>query len=119
MLTRPQASALLDRLNCGRAEARRPYRRPERLPAGVYRFVTQAQVRKVEALRIDLGWTVDRLRVFMADRHYADGRPMATADRCPAMDSSADGVEVIELLKSVCRKADQAARRRGKVAAGR
>lgn len=120
LLTRDQASALLNRLNRDRAgESPRRYQRPSRLEPGVYRFVTEAQVRKVDALRIDLGWAPERLKEFLSDRHYADGRPMATAERCPAMDTSSDGIQVIELLKSVSDKADRAARRRGKGAAGR
>lgn len=112
-LSRAQATALLERLNGGRRDRQtRQTKRPSRLPPGVFRFVTDAQVRKVDALRIDLGWSVEDLRSFLSERHYADGRPMATPDRCPAMDSSADGVQVIELLKSVSNKADRAAERR-------
>jgi len=56
-LTRAQAAGLLDRLNVGTDyEHPRPAQRQPRRPRGVYAIATDAQRRKIEALRIDLGW---------------------------------------------------------------
>lgn len=63
-------------------------------------------------MRIDLDWTPERLREFLTERHYDDGRPMATEAECPAIDSTHDGVQVIELLKTVHKNSIRASHRR-------
>jgi hypothetical protein len=95
-LTYAQASDILDSLNRGSGyQHPRAYKRPPRRPKGVYRMVTPEQLGKIEALRIELGWEPDKLQAWLAKRHYEDGRPMTR------IDSTADGVAVIELLKGV------------------
>jgi len=95
-LTRGQASDLLNRLNAGtQYEHPRKTARGRRHPKGVYALATPAQHRKIESLRIQLGWTTEGLRGWMSERHFTDGRPMTQ------IDSTADGVAVIELLKGV------------------
>lgn len=95
-LSRAEAARLLTSLNRGTAHEhpRRSPRRPRR-PAGVYAFASDAQHRKIDALRIDLDWTPERLQEWLSGRRHGDGRPMTS------IDSSADGVAVIELLKVV------------------
>lgn len=101
-MTREEARAVLDRLNGGSPKGRSPDagtpdaaraspRRPRR-PKGIYAFRTDAQIRKIEALRIDLGWTQKGMDGFLAERHFPDGRPMNQ------IDSTADGRDVIQLL---------------------
>ncbi len=96
MLTRDEAARLLDRLNGGtnHEHPRRSPRDPRR-PKDVYRMATDAQHRKIEALRIDLGWGGEKLHQWLSDRHHDDGRPLTT------IDSSRDAQAVIELLKVV------------------
>jgi hypothetical protein len=95
-LTYAQASDILDSLNRGSGyQHPRTYKRPARRPKGVYRMVTPDQLSKIESLRIELGWEPDRLQAWLAKRRHNDGRPMTRVD------SSADGVAVIELLKGV------------------
>lgn len=91
-----EASALLSRLNAGTefAHPRPPARQPRR-PKGVYAFRTAAQLRKIEALRIELGWTPEGLDGFLASRKFRDGRPMNS------IASTSDGRDAIELLKHV------------------
>jgi len=95
-MTRAEASRLLDRLNTA-TEHEHPRRSPRapRRPAGVYRIATEAQHRKIEALRLDLGWIEEGLREWLSERHHDDGRPMTS------IDSTVDGQAVIELLKAV------------------
>lgn len=97
-LTRGQASDLLDGLNRGTDYAhprkRRPSSRPRR-PKCVYGIATDAQRRKIESLRIQLGWTLEGLQGFLSERHFSDGRVMTR------IDSTSDGRDVIELLKGV------------------
>jgi len=103
MLSRAQASDLLDRMNSGTAYAHpRPVRRGPRRPKGVYRVRTPTQLAKIEALRVQLGWTAEGLAGWLSERHYVDGRPMTR------IDSSADGVAVIELLKGVLKRTEAA-----------
>lgn len=91
MLTRAQAAELLNRLNGRPAAPVATARRPRRAKR-VYAMATPAQHRKIEAVRIDLGWTAEQLRDFLAGRHHADGRPMTS------IDSTRDGRDVIQLL---------------------
>jgi hypothetical protein len=106
-LTSVQASRLLDGLNAGTqyAHPRSSARRPRR-PKGVYAFASAAQLRKVEALRIDLEWSPQKLQEWLSQRHHDDGRPMTR------IDSTTDGQAVIELLKIVVTRT-QARRRAG------
>ena len=95
-MTRAQAAHLLTRLNAGTDHAHpRVQERAPRRPKGLYGLATAAQRRKVEALRIDLGWSTEGLAGFLSERHFIDGRRM---DR---IDSLTDASEVIELLKAV------------------
>ena len=96
-ITRRQAARLLSHLNAGTDyEHPRPKMRPRRRQLkGVYRFASEAQHRKIEALRIQLAWAEDKLQAWLAERHHPDGRPMTR------IDSTSDGVSVIELLKGV------------------
>lgn len=105
-MTIAEASALLDRLNKGTAYAQ-PRPAPQasplksqaspRRPAGVHRMVTIGQKLLIDSLRLELGWTPDQLRLWLDKRHYRNdpARPMSR------IDSSADAVAVIELLKGV------------------
>jgi len=95
-LTFAQASDLLTRLNAGtpHAHPRKTPRGPRR-PAGVYAIATAAQRRKIEALRIELGWTAAGLESWLSERSHVDGRPMTRVD------STRDASAVIELLKAV------------------
>lgn len=116
-MTRAEARALLDRLNGGSpvgrspdartADAARasPHARRPRRPKGIYAFRTDAQIRKIEALRIDLGWTQDGMDAFLAERHFGDGRPMNK------IDSTADGRDVIQLLLHVLECVNRARQR--------
>ncbi len=98
-LTRLQAREVLDRLNAGTPHA--VQHRPRR-PKGVYAFVTDAQRNKIESLRIELGWTRERLKQWLGGRTHADGRPMTS------MDTTADASAVIELLKAVAGRTESA-----------
>ena len=95
-LSRTEAIRLLDSLNRGTAyeHPRRSPRRPRR-PRGVFAIASDAQRRKIAALRIELGWTSEKLQEWLSERHHGDGRPMTS------IDSSVDGAAVIELLKWV------------------
>jgi hypothetical protein len=106
-LTRDEASHLLDRLNAhtDHEHPRRSPRRPRR-PKGVYAFASDAQRGKIAALRIDLGWSPEKLHEWLSERHHSDGRPMTR------IDSTTDGQAVIELLKIVVTRT-QARRRAG------
>lgn len=105
-MTTVEASALLDRLNKGTAYAQ-PRPAPQtsplksqaspRRPAGVHRMVTIGQKLLIDSLRLELGWTPDQLRLWLDKRHYRRD-PARTMSR---IDSSADAVSVIELLKGV------------------
>jgi len=113
-LSRAEAGDVLQRLNA-RTEYEHPRRtrpRSSRRPKGVYRLATSGQRAKIEALRIDLDWTVERLTEWLAGRSYADGR------RMNRIDSSNDAAAVIELLKGVVLKAGQARQRRELAASG-
>lgn len=103
-LTRGQASALLDRLNGGTEWQRDRRERPRapRRPKGVYAIRTAAQIRKIEAIRIELGWTQRELDAWLGARTFKDGRAMNL------IDSTADGIEVIQLLLHVAGKARKA-----------
>lgn len=101
-MPRGQASDLLDRLNAGKQyEHPRKTVRGRRRPKGVYAMATDAQHRKIESLRIELGCTPNGLRDWLSERHYIDGRPMTR------IDSTADGIAVIELLKSVLERMER------------
>jgi len=106
-LTFDQAAALLSRLNDGSrfAHPRHAPRGPRR-PKGVYAIAAAAQLRRVEACRIDLGWTPERLAQWLGERHFADRRTMSK------IDSTTDAQSVIELLKAVVLR-QVAARSRG------
>ncbi len=95
-LSRAEAARILTSLNRGtdHEHPRRSPRRPHR-PAGVYAFASDAQRRKIEALRIDLGWTPEKFQEWLSERHHGDGRPMTR------IDSTTDAQAVIELLKVV------------------
>ncbi len=95
-LSRAEAARILTSLNCGtdHEHPRRSPRRPRR-PAGVYAFASDAQRRKIQALRIDLGWTPEKFQEWLSERHHGDGRPMTR------IDSTTDAQAVIELLKVV------------------
>lgn len=113
-LSRAEAAALLDRLSGGAdfQEHRRARPRGPRRPKGVSAMATDAQRSKIESLRIDLEWTPEGLVGFLSERHYSHGGPMANAGQLAIL-TTADGIEVIELLKSVVgRQATAAARRR-------
>ena len=102
-LTRLQATELLQRLN---AHGEHPYpkrhSRAPRRPKGVYAIPTGSQLNKIEALRIELGWTPEGLQGWLAERHHVDGRLMTK------IDSTTDAAAVIELLKAVLVKTDRA-----------
>lgn len=99
LLTFDEAAALLTRLNAETdyAQPRKPDRGPRR-PKGIYAIRTPAQLGKVESLRIELGWTVDRLLEFLRGRTFTDGHAM---DKWASTD---DGRHVIELLKAVLKR---------------
>lgn len=99
-LSRRQANVMLTRLNGHTAaDSRRPTRpRGPRRPMGVIALVSEAQLAKIESLRIDLGWPADKLAAFLGERHYSHGGPMSQVL------TSKDGIERIELLKSVLQK---------------
>lgn len=95
-MSHDQASALLQRLNAGSGyEHPRQAPRGPRRPKGVYRLATPAQRRKIESLRIELGWTPQGFEGWLSERHFGDGRAMTQ------IASSIDAIEVIELLKAV------------------
>jgi hypothetical protein len=102
-LTRLQANQLIDRLNAGteHSHPKRHSRLPRR-PKGIYAVRSGPQMLKIEALRIDLGWTPEGLQGWLAERHHADGRAMTR------INSTADAAAVIELLKAVLVKTDRA-----------
>lgn len=101
MLTADQAHCLLDRLNGNSPFAIRHSsfggrrRRRPRAAAGVIRMVSPEQRALIISIRMELGWTDAELHDWLMKRHHADGRPMNV------MQSSADAVAVIELLKGV------------------
>jgi hypothetical protein len=92
-----EACALLERLNSGTDYQRDRRERPRspRRPKGVHAMVSEPQKRRIASLRIDLGWTHEKLAEFLAKRHYSHGGAMSK------MLTTADGSEVIELLKGV------------------
>lgn len=106
-LTRLQTARLLESLNAGTPYRGSPRRsRTPRHPKGVFAIATPAQRNKIEALRIDLGWTPDGLAGFLHDRRHTDGRRMTR------IDGTTDAAAVIELLKAVLVKSRQAQDRR-------
>lgn len=116
LLTRLQASRLIDRLNAG-SESAYPKRRSRapRRPKGIHAIATPSQRNKIEALRIDLGWTPEHLGKWLSERHHAHGRPMATLREGAYtlnIDSTADASAVIELLKAVLAKTERARERK-------
>jgi len=116
LLTRLQASRLIDRLNAGSENAypKRRSRTPRR-PKGIHAFATPSQLNKIKVLRIDLGWTPERLGEWLSKRHHDHGRPMATVGGGAYhlnIDSTADASAVIELLKAVLAKTERARQRR-------
>ena len=107
MLNRRQAAAILERLNSGTPHAHpRPTIRGPRRPKGVYRIATQAQLGKIESIRIDLGWSREKLDEWLAGRTFYDGRTMSV------IRSTVDANQVIELLKAVAMRHRRAVRRR-------
>lgn len=136
MLTRADASRLLDRLNKGsrdqgtkgsRSVAPVSNRRRPRRPKGVVSLVTAAQRDKLAALRMELGWTDDHLQAWLAKRHFpepvyvlgTDGRFICKhrpGERpLTDMQSAGDAQHVIELLKHVIHRRDHyAAKREGR-----
>lgn len=116
LLTRLQASRLIDRLNAG-SESSYPKRRSRapRRPKGIHAIATPSQRNKIEALRIDLGWTPGNLGKWLSGRHHVHGRPMATLREGAYtlnIDSTADASAVIELLKAVLAKTERARERK-------
>lgn len=104
-LTVREAAALLDALN-GRTGGVRGVarkRREPRRPAEVYAVATQAQFAKIEAVRIELGWTRERLADFLAARRYDHGGPMSI------ILSTRDGRDVLQLLSVVLKRTKAAA----------
>ncbi len=79
-----------------------PTPRGPRRPKNVYCIATDAQRRKIDALCIDLGWSREKFRQWLSDRHHDDGRPLTS------IDSSRDAQAVIELLKAVVVRASRA-----------
>jgi hypothetical protein len=71
-------------------------------------MATDAQHRKIDALRIDLGWSREKLQRWLSNRHHGDGRPMTS------IDSSRDAQAVIELLKVVVARTADAKRRKAR-----
>ena len=111
-LTFQEAGIVLNRLNAGTAYAHpRQRQHSPRRPKGVYRIATDAQRRKIESLRIQLGWTPEGLAEFLSERRYADGRKMSRVD------SSGDASSVIELLKGVGVRKEQGRQRQARAAA--
>lgn len=107
-LSRREAFDLLNRLNAGTEYDRpAPHRRPRRA-RGMYAFVTQAQRDLIVSLRLEIGWSDDQFRDWLGKRHYRDDptRPMTD------MQSSADAERVIELLKGVRERMEQAQAKR-------
>lgn len=96
-LSRREAFDLLNRLNAGTEHDRPAPRRRPRRAKGMYAFVTDAQRDLIAALRLEIGWSDEQFRDWLGKRHYADDptRPMTD------MQSSADAMRVIELLKDV------------------
>jgi len=109
-LTHRQAAALLNSLNRGT-----PHDRQAALPArragprrrrGIYAFLTIAQRNMIRYFVLRWGWSERRFADWLGERHFRDGRKMVD------MRSTADGVEVIELLKAVDARMQAAAHRR-------
>jgi len=97
-LSADQARELLQRLNAGTEYAHPKVSecpRGPRRPKGVYAIATAAQRGKIDALRIDLGWTPEGLNSWLSERTHVDGRRMTRVD------STRDANAVIELLKAV------------------
>ncbi len=96
-LSRAEAAELLQRLNAGSDyDHPRPAKpREKRRPKGVYRIVTDRQLRFIEAQRVDLGWPREKRVEFLGGRRHADGRTLTS------IMSTADANTVIELLKAV------------------
>jgi hypothetical protein len=106
-LTIAQAGELLDRLNAGTEHDRtRGRHRPARLPSGVVRFVTASQRAKIESIRLELGWTPQRLDEFLSGRTYDRGGAMNV------IRTSRDGMNVIQLLRGVQANMRRSAARR-------
>jgi len=116
LLTRLQASRLIDRLNAG-SESAYPKRRSRapRRPKGVYAVSSPQQRLKIESLRTELGWTPERLGEWLSKRHHDHGRPMATlhdGSYTLNIDSTADASAVIQLLIAVLAKTERARERK-------
>lgn len=106
-LTAAEASRVLDSINAGTQHElpRRKRPRGPRRPKGSIRLATPDQHRFIAALRIELGWTEGELDEFLSKRTFKHGGPM------DKIQTTADGIEVIELLKGV-RDRQQAADRK-------
>lgn len=116
LLTRLQASRLIDRLNAG-SENAYPKRRScsPRRPKGVYALSSPQQRLKIHSLRIEIGWSPEHLGEWLSQRHHDHGRPMATlrdGTYTLNIDSTADASAVIELLKAVLAKTKRARERK-------
>lgn len=107
-LTAAEASRVLDAINAGTPHelVRRKRPRSPRRPKGTIRLVTPEQHRLIAALRIELGWTENQLREFLAARTFAHGGKM------DKVTTTADGIEAIELLKGVRDRQAAASRKR-------
>src|ERR1043166_5041149 len=99
LLSRLQASDLLDRLNAS-TEYQHPRKSPRapRRPKSVYRIATPPQLAKIESLRIELDWTSEGLTGWLSERHHGDGRAMTD------IQSSSDRQAVVQLLKAVVKR---------------
>lgn len=107
-LTIVEAAVLIDAVQAGKSPdygkpPRVPRNKRKRRPKGVAGIATDAQLAKIDALRIDLGWTVAGLKEWLSKRHYKTHGGTMDVIR-----SSDDAKEVIELLKAVIERSRKA-----------
>lgn len=114
MLTRGQAATLIDALEKGNSPNYGRTPRMPRRPAGTIRFMTDAQCSAIDRARARLGMTATQFHDWLAKRHFRSdpSRSMACVLDPKAAVSTADAGEVIELLKAVVAKHEQAVSRR-------
>jgi len=117
-VTRIQAAVLIGALDSGTSpdysQTPKVPRQRKRRRAGIIPIdaidITEGQRAMIQALQIDMGWTDERLREWLGQRHFRDGRQMTQ------MQGREDAQDVIELLKHVVHR-HQAAQRRQRIAA--